>query len=158
MAILEHQGVEVRWFKELQDKAISEADNMFLSISDKVADFFTTRHLGRSYRVDDILRYLANNGITRPQLQEAPHPWLDFYLTSIEIARVHVYRELKYRARIPVPSGYSLVGVADIHDELKEGEVYSQSIQFHITAAPQCFQSASRSGGRRASTFLVNQA
>lgn len=46
---------------------------------------------------------------------------------------VHMDRELKYRARIPIPDGYSLVGVADVHKELEEGEVYSKSITCLIT-------------------------
>ena len=120
MAILEHQGVEIEWFKKLQDKAISEVDNMFLSISEKAADFFTSRRLGRPYGVGSILHYLAINGITRLQLQEAPHPWLDFYLTSLEIARVHIYRELKYRARIP-GTGYITCLLATASDVEKNG-------------------------------------
>lgn len=43
---------------------------------------------------------------------------------------VHIDRELKYRARIPVPSGISLVGVADVHGELEEGQVYGNLIIF----------------------------
>jgi RNA-dependent RNA polymerase len=66
--------------------------------------------------------------MTRPALDDAPHPWLDFFLTSLNIAMVHANRELKYRARIRIPSGYSLVGVADVHMELEEGQVYSRSL------------------------------
>jgi len=59
---------------------------------------------------------------------------------------------------VKVPNALSIVGVADIHGELDEGEVYSQSIQFQMMAAAHYFQSASRGRGRRASTFLMNQA
>ena len=43
----------------------------------------------------------------------------------MEFAVNHVLRELKHRTRIPVPGkdSWTLVGVADIHRELKEGEI-----------------------------------
>lgn len=76
VAILEHQGIKIEWFKRLQERAISDANNTLLSISEKAAEFFIIRHLGRSYGVSNIIRYLAKYGITRPQLEDAPHPWL----------------------------------------------------------------------------------
>jgi hypothetical protein len=43
---------------------------------------------------------------------------------SLDLAVQHVLRELKHRARIPVPGSWTLVGIADIHDFLKEGEIF----------------------------------
>lgn len=49
----------------------------------------------------------------------------EFYYKSLEFAVHHVLRELKQRSRIPVPGGCTLVGVADIHGYLKEGEIFA---------------------------------
>lgn len=118
--------MKIEYFKRLQEKAISEINDTLLSISEKTADFFAHRYLGRAYYFSHIMRHLAQHGITRIQLEEAPHPMLDFFLKSLNVASIHIDHELKYRARIPVPNGLSLVGVADVHEELEEGEVYSQ--------------------------------
>lgn len=37
----------------------------------------------------------------------------------------HVLRELKHHARIPVPESWTLVGIADIHNVLEEGQVFA---------------------------------
>ncbi|KIM33801.1 hypothetical protein M408DRAFT_18806 [Serendipita vermifera MAFF 305830] len=124
IAILEHLGVAIDWFSRLQAKAISEANETLLSISDEASEFLTTRHLGRQYGFPFIMRGLTKYGVTRALLEDAPHPMLDFFLCSLSVAIVHIDRELKYKARIPVPSGLSLVGGADVHQELDEWCVY----------------------------------
>jgi RNA-dependent RNA polymerase len=110
--------------------ARTEANNALLSIDEYAADFLMDRHLGRPYGFPQIIRALAKYGFTRPMLEEGEHPMLDFFLRSLGIAIAHVDRELKYKARIPVPTGVSLVGVADLHGELEEGCVYSESMYF----------------------------
>jgi RNA-dependent RNA polymerase len=125
IAILEHLGVATDWFLRLQTLALSEANDTLLSISEDAAEFLNTRHLGRPYGFPAIIRGLKKYGISRAILEDAPHPMLDFFLRSLSVAIVHVDRELKYRARIRVPWGHSLVGVADVHKELEEWCVYS---------------------------------
>jgi RNA-dependent RNA polymerase len=125
IAILEHLGVATDWFLRLQTKALTEECETLLSISDYAADFLNTRHLGRPYGFGQIMRGLTKHGIKRAVLEDAPHPMLDFFLRSLSVATVHVHRELKYRARILVSEGWSLVGVADVHQELDEWCVYS---------------------------------
>jgi RNA-dependent RNA polymerase len=127
IAILEHLGVATDWFLRLQTKALTEERETLLSISDDAADFLNTRHLGRPYGFGQIMRGLTKYGIKRADLEDAPHPMLDFFLRSLSVTTVHVDRELKYRARIPVPVAWSLVGVADVHEELDEWCVYSTS-------------------------------
>ena len=46
-----------------------------------------------------------------------------FYNQVIRAAIFHILRDLKQRARIRVP-GWTLVGVADVHSYLKDGEVF----------------------------------
>ncbi|KAG2360437.1 hypothetical protein BDR07DRAFT_146827 [Suillus spraguei] len=40
-------------------------------------------------------------------------------------AETHILRELKYRAHIAVPGSYTLLGVSDEWDCLREGEIYA---------------------------------
>lgn len=127
IAILEHLGVPVDWFLRLQSKAVTDANETLLSISDQAAEFLTKRHLGRQYGLPHIMRGLKKYGVSRAEMEDAPHPMLDFFIRSLSVATVYVDRELKYRARIPVPSGLSLVGIADVHRELDEWCVYSES-------------------------------
>ena len=47
-----------------------------------------------------------------------------FSLQCLNFGIYHILRDLKYHARILVPNGYSLVGEADIHGYLEEGEVF----------------------------------
>ena len=49
----------------------------------------------------------------------------DFFQKSLEFAIHHVLRELKQHARIPVPGGWTLVGVADVHDFLEAREIFA---------------------------------
>ena len=48
-----------------------------------------------------------------------------FFQQSLEFAIHHVLRELKQHARIPIPGGWTLVGVADVHGLLREGEIFA---------------------------------
>ena len=41
------------------------------------------------------------------------------------IREVKFLRELKHHARIPVPDGWTLVGAADVHGYLQEGEIFA---------------------------------
>lgn len=124
VAVLEHLGVDISWFVNLQEKATGKASNTLLSIDGQAADYLMERSVGRPYGLPDIIHYLAQHGITRPQLENAPHPWYEFLIHSLSIAVLHIEREIKYKARIPVPDGHTLVGVADVHGELPEGHVY----------------------------------
>ena len=103
VAVLEHLGVKLDWFLTLQEGTLSKATNAQLSISEKTSKFLGMRHLGICYGFPYIMHCLARYGITRPDLQDAHHPWLDFFETSLNIGMVHVKRQLKYRARIEIP-------------------------------------------------------
>ncbi|KAG8781898.1 hypothetical protein FRC15_007897 [Serendipita sp. 397] len=124
IAILEHQGISIEWFIRLLTDAQVQMDRTLLAINTKAADFLAGRHLGRAFGFPQLINNLFKCQITRVKLEEYPHPIYDFFLRCLDVAKAHVDRELKYKARIPVPSGLSLVGVADVHLELEEGEVY----------------------------------
>ena len=73
--------------------------------------------LGSSYRLPSIMLSLYKLGLQKVDDR--------FYHQSLEFAVYHVLRELKQHARIPIPGGWTLVGVADVHGFLREGEVFA---------------------------------
>ncbi len=115
--ILEGLGIRYEVFKRLQDAAVQDVKDAEMSLENafRTLDQFG---LGASYRLSSTLHHLAKLGIT-------PSDMGDFYDRMVEITIHHVLRDLKHHARIPVDEGYTLVGVADIHDYLQEGEVFA---------------------------------
>lgn len=73
--------------------------------------------LGASYRLTSIM--LSLNRLGLDNLDDV------FYQRSLELAVHHVLRELKQHSRIPIPGAWTLVGVADVHGFLKEGEIFA---------------------------------
>jgi RNA-dependent RNA polymerase len=115
--VLEGLGVHYDVFKRLQDAAVRDVEETVTSLENavKTLDQFG---LGSSYRLSSTLLQLAKLGVT-------PSIMNDFYDRMIEFTIYHVLRDLKHHARIPVDEGYTLVGVADIHGYLQEGEVFA---------------------------------
>ena len=114
--ILEALGVEYKVFQELQDDAVANAKSSSQSLSK--AELLLERHgLGSSYRVPMVIHQLTKLGIDN--LQDK------FYRQMVDFAVNHALRELKHHARIPVKQGWNLVGVADVHGYLKEGEIFA---------------------------------
>ena len=48
-----------------------------------------------------------------------------FYNECLDAAVHHVLRDLKQHARIPVPGACTLVGIADVHRQLKHDEIFA---------------------------------
>ena len=130
---MEHLGVQLDWFKRLLVGAQSKMDSTLLSIDAGAADFFEARRLGLPFDLPRILRNLDRYEVTRVKLQECEHPFYDFWLRCLDVAKAHIDRELKYKARIPVPTGCSVVGVSDVHMELEADEVYSTSPSLFVS-------------------------
>jgi RNA-dependent RNA polymerase len=115
--ILEGLGIRYDVFKRLQDAAVQDVEDAGTSL-EKAVNTLDQFGLATSYRLSSTLLHLAKLGIT-------PSIMGDFYDRMIEITIHHVLRDLKQHARIPVNDGYTLVGVADIHGYLQEGEVFA---------------------------------
>jgi RNA-dependent RNA polymerase len=115
--VLEGLGIRCEVFERLQDAAVRDVNDAVTSLENavKTLDQFG---LATSYRLSSTLIHLAKLDIT-------PSIMGDFYNRMIEITIHHVLRDLKHHARIPVDEGYTLVGVADIHGYLEEGEVFA---------------------------------
>ncbi|KAI0306233.1 RNA dependent RNA polymerase-domain-containing protein [Multifurca ochricompacta] len=114
---LEDRGVKAEAFLDLQDKA--KAD-IYLS-SNSLEDFkvLLMRHgLGGTYHLGFIVEQLSNLGLDFNDNNDKKAIKSAFFERLLRYAMNHSLREVKYKARIPVPHSYQLVGVAD------EGQAY----------------------------------
>jgi RNA-dependent RNA polymerase len=109
-------GVPFETFKYFQDIAVLEAQNATESL-ETAARFLDAYGLGTSYRLTSVMLSLYKLGFT-----DLPD---NFYQQSLEFAVHHVLRELKQHARIQIPGGWTLVGVADVHGFLKPREIFA---------------------------------
>ncbi|KAI0778083.1 RdRP-domain-containing protein [Trametes elegans] len=115
--LLEGLGVDYEVFQRLQDDAVRDVKESVTSL-DLSATLLEKHGLGASFRLSSAVRGLHKLG--RSQLEGD-----DFWDEMMEFAANHVMRELKHHARIPVPDSWTLVGVADVHGYLEEGEVFA---------------------------------
>lgn len=113
--VLEGLGVEYQVFKDYQDAAVRGAENSRENFQ-RAGQLFESFGLGFSFRLPSIVYHLHKLGV--------PIPRDAFYKHMMDFAIHHVLRELKHRARIPIP-GYTLVGVADVHGWLEPREVFA---------------------------------
>ncbi|KAN0128358.1 RNA dependent RNA polymerase domain containing protein [Lactarius tabidus] len=115
--LLEGLGIPYAVFQRLQDAAVQDVNEAARSL-EKAAKTIDQFGLATSYRLSSTLLHLAKLDLTPSDLG-------DFYDRMLEISIHHILRDLKHYSRIPVHDGYTLVGVADIHHYLREGEVFA---------------------------------
>ncbi|KAJ3553914.1 hypothetical protein NM688_g3370 [Phlebia brevispora] len=116
--LLEGLGIQGGYtiLKTLQDGVVQEASLAKKSLV-SASKLMDTYGLGVAYRLPTLLCSLDRLHIEIEQLGHRHQRLMQF-------AVHHVLRDLKYYARIPAP-GYTLVGVADIHKYLKEGQIFA---------------------------------
>jgi RNA-dependent RNA polymerase len=115
--LLEGLGIPYNVFKDLQDAAVRDVNEAADSLKN-AADTLDQYGLATSYRLSSTLLHLGKLGLIPSDLG-------DFYDQILSFSIHHILRDLKHHARIPVHDGYTLVGVADIHSYLQEGEVFA---------------------------------
>lgn len=115
--LLEHLGVPYEVFKTLQDSAVRDVQRAVVSL-DMAAHTLEAYGLGASYRLSSTMRSLHRLGV-EPFTEDIS------WQRMMNFAVNHVLRELKHHARIPVPRGWTLVGVADHHKYLRENEIFA---------------------------------
>jgi RNA-dependent RNA polymerase len=122
--LLEGLGVPYRAFEAYQTAAVMDAQAAVKSLA-RTAQLLEGHGLGASFRLPSILQHLEQKiGVTKIQ-----DP---FYYKMQEFAIHHVLREMKHKARVPVPGGWILVGVADIHGYLGHRDIFA------CTRCPEC--------------------
>ena len=115
--VLEDRGVRREAFIDLQEAAKAE---IFLS-GDSLINFrklLKSHGLGNQFHLAFILEKLNLLGLdfrnnNNKRAIESP-----FFGRLLRCSMSHAHREVKFKARIPVPNSYQLVGVAD------EGQAY----------------------------------
>ena len=105
---------------ELQEEAVNEIEEAATSYRD-AAKLFQTHGLGNEFRVPQLL--LSMRRMLQIDFDTSPWREADFLRCAVILGVGHCLRDLKYRARIPV-TGPTVIGVCDIWNILKEGEIY----------------------------------
>lgn len=116
--LLEDLGVRYEVFQELQDAAVRNARRSIESL-EWSARLLETHGLGTSFRLTSTMLGLHKLGL-------GPLRSDIFWGQMMAFAVNHVLRELKHHARIPVSDleSWTLVGIADVHGYLNEGEIF----------------------------------
>ncbi|KAI0253552.1 RdRP-domain-containing protein [Lactifluus subvellereus] len=129
--VLDSRGVKIQAFLDLQEK---EKASIHFS-SDSLEVFrkqLIKSSLGGKFHLAFILEQLNklgldfNDNVDKKAIRSA------FFERLVRYAMNHSLREVKYKARIPVPNSYQLVGVADegrayINEGAKEDDVFTLS-------------------------------
>lgn len=115
--LLEGLGVNYDFLQQFQDKAVTKTQDAARSLQG-AAELLETHGLGSSFRLSPTMQNLAKLGVDTLQ-GDAFHDQL------LQVAVYHVLRDLKNNARIPIPDAWTLVGVADTHGFLEEGEIFA---------------------------------
>ncbi|KAH9918873.1 RNA dependent RNA polymerase-domain-containing protein [Fomitopsis serialis] len=118
--ILEGLGVPYEVFQRLQDDTVLTTHTLTESLAN--SGWLLEMHgLGSSFQLPSTVHRLHQLGISVAELNA-----VGYWQRATTFAVNHVLRELKSRARIPVPGGWTLVGVADVHGQLREGEIHAR--------------------------------
>ncbi|TFK57668.1 RdRP-domain-containing protein [Heliocybe sulcata] len=125
IVLMEYQGVSQDHIFRLQEAAIADVHKIFTSFSH--ASFnFESHGLGSSFHLPALFKRLHAQLNMIPYSTSAPnglrHELLDICLCY---GATQILREIKYRARIPVPGSFTLFGVSDEWDCLNEGEIFA---------------------------------
>jgi len=126
---LEDRGVRKEAFFDLLEQAKA---NIYLSGAslDRFSEQLRDHNLGGQYRLAFILEQLSKLGLDFKNKVNKTAIGRRFFESLLRYSMNHCLREVKYKARIPVPKSYQLVGVADegrayINEGLNEEDVYT---------------------------------
>ena len=116
---------------DLQEKAKAE---IYLSSDslERFSSLITSHGLGGKYHLAFILDQLNKIGLDLKDSTDKSAVKSAFFDRLLRFSMNHSLREVKYKARIPVPHSYQLVGVADegqayIKEGAKEEDVFTLS-------------------------------
>ncbi|KDQ54925.1 hypothetical protein JAAARDRAFT_693519 [Jaapia argillacea MUCL 33604] len=122
--LLEHLGVDGQYLFLLQQNAIAEVSTVRTCLPD-ASRAFSQHGLGASFRLPSLFQNLRSQ--LNLDLKVTGRPVIRHQLVDscLWFGVTHILREIKYRARIPVPGSYTLIGVPDEWDCLNEGEIFA---------------------------------
>jgi len=117
--LLETLGLEKDIFLELQRAAVSATEDAIESLV-TAAPLLGAHGLGTSFSLSSVFNSMARMGADLDTQDDMSA----FIRQVLRFCANHVLRDLKHRARIPIPRSWMLVGVADEYDLLQEGQIY----------------------------------
>jgi RNA-dependent RNA polymerase len=121
--LLETLNVPVEPIMELQNLAVRQTVDASKSL-ESAARLLEQNGLGTAFRMTSILLQLHKTDANLQSMRDSEQGIISFLKRLLKFAVNHVLRDLKYKARIPVPKAWTLVGVADEYGYLKENEIY----------------------------------
>ena len=121
--LLETLGLEKEIFLELQREAIRATEGAVESLA-TASSLLGAHGLGTAFSLQSVFNSLAHMGADL-NTQDDMWPFLKHVLS---FCVNHVLRDLKYRARVPIPRSCVLVGVADEYNLLREGQIYGERL------------------------------
>ena len=121
--ILGGLGVRTEVFLQLQRNAVKETNEASKSLKG-AAGLLDQHGLGSAFALESTFSNLRKLGIDfEPDV--TPSGLLDPFMNRcMKFAVHHVLRDIKYKARVPVPECWKLVGVVDEHNILKPDQIY----------------------------------
>lgn len=128
--ILDHLGVEPAVIINAQYQVLMEASRACTIALGLLARIVNEYGLGRPFKFHRLLLQLIKGGLHYRDLCQDSRPVTEFFRRVGEAILVHLKRDVKHRARIPIPNSHTLVGVADIHGYLGPGEVFGMCAAF----------------------------
>ncbi|KAI0251717.1 RNA dependent RNA polymerase-domain-containing protein [Lactifluus subvellereus] len=125
--VLDNCGVKTQTFLDLQENAKASIYHSRHSL-ERFRELLASYNLGSRFQLTFIIKRLAKLGLDfdndKKTIRSA------FFERLIRYSTNHSLRDIKFKARIPVPNSYQLVGVADegrayINEGAKEDDVFT---------------------------------
>ncbi|KAK6527644.1 hypothetical protein TWF694_004626 [Orbilia ellipsospora] len=113
--ILEDRGIHKSRFLELQSEALATLRTMTLAAS-HAASFLEYQNRCTAADTAFLIRELQDHGWNYQEDK--------FLRQVVEFSMLNTLRDMKYRARIPIEQGFTLIGIVDETNYLHEGEIY----------------------------------
>jgi hypothetical protein len=130
IVLMEFLGINTQRVLTLQDDSIRRAQSVRSSSID-ASKVIQQHGMGASFHLPSLFANLSNilhlEVRKQEELSEEESPgWTSELIEStLHCIETHVLRELKYRAHIEVPGSYTLLGVSDEWQCLREGEIFA---------------------------------
>ncbi|EJT98377.1 RdRP-domain-containing protein [Dacryopinax primogenitus] len=123
--LLESRGVHADVFLTLQRNAVKAVEDSKSSLI-RASIMTETYGLGGTFWIRLILRNIHDIlGLDFEAGQGLTTFYDPFLKHIIDVGKANALREIRFRARIPVPNSWTLIGVADEHDVLGKNEIYA---------------------------------
>jgi hypothetical protein len=113
--IMEDMGVQDSWFMDLQSQEVARLRKITATATN-AAKFLKSQLIGEAGNLSWFIKRLSSLGLEFR---------CDRFLRDVlELSVMMQVRVMKYRARIPVPSGMTLYGIMDETNFLEEGQIF----------------------------------